>query len=932
MQTFEVYTIGNAYFLEKILNAVRMVFSGDLTGVLKVAVAISLTLLVIKASVTNDFKEIARWMAGIIVLIGLFLNTKASVVIHDRLSDSYGRLQASYIVDDVPWGLAWIAHATSSIGNTMMTKFEAAFAGATNNKTYKEYGILFGSKIVEDASRIRISNADLRSNIMKFYRQCIVPDLRIGKNRTNGYTLKDLAETENIGDFLKEHASNARLIYFNGTVTKNTAASGYAGLFGNSTKTINDINGYITCNKAAHHIYDMVAHEIENNKYRISASFVGQFFDDKATVQAKNKFFDSVLKDTYGSFLKASKDASEILKQNVMINSITDSAKSVASSYARTATDEMTRSSMHSVAQVFQKFIPVIRSALECLFYGMSPLVIILMVTPIGLQVLRHYAYAFVYLQMWPPMYAILYVMSEIYTRFMSSGLAHTMESLPQIQAINHDISMVSGYMLASIPVLAAWATNGLVSSVGSMASSMMYIPQTAAVNASDQAVKGNFSIGNTNLDNHSYDNVNAHKHDDNHSWSSGMRNWNTLSGATVKETPSGARKVDLSGAGHNLGGRVNIDWNQAMGTSFNQSESHAQKDLKLASKDHTKSLSTGISKLLGYDDGYTKGTSANDAINRGMTVEQRESANYVRGISDKIAKNTGISSNDVFKMATNVKAGIEIGVTSASVELTGSTESQKQKGWSQVQDAMKDEKFSKSLGIVESFGKTSNIQTGDSESQSTVDSMKADFNQASSASSRVSQAQEKLHSIQEAESNYKSNSRSINASYNQEFGDWATKNYGVEGLAQRTETSAGSEGLAQEFLKDKGYVASSTDISTTLPSRDLSLTNTDQKAFEDRHKGNQAAVNEHSGGFIAKSQDDRKNLESKYNDQNAAFGRHADQRKQQLTEKQKTIETKASDREKEGKQKVSQLASEHAGGRIVDTVKSLVNHNQGDK
>src|SRR3989338_6400111 len=205
MDTFEVFTIGNAYFLDKIFNAIRLIFASGFTGILKIAVAVSLGLLAIKSMMTSNFKETAKWMIGVVALTALFLNTKAKIVIHDSLPDQAGRIQAAYIIDDVPWGLAWIASSTSTIGKSVMTKFESAFSGAANNQTYRKYGILFGSKVIEDANRIRISNPDLRGTMLKFYRQCIVPDLKMGHTRKNGYTLSELSETEDIGEFLKAH-------------------------------------------------------------------------------------------------------------------------------------------------------------------------------------------------------------------------------------------------------------------------------------------------------------------------------------------------------------------------------------------------------------------------------------------------------------------------------------------------------------------------------------------------------------------------------------------------------------------------------------------------------------------------------------------------------------------------------------------------------
>lgn len=925
MDTFEIYTIGNAYFVEKMFQAINLIFSSGLTGVLKIAVSISLGLLAIKASITSNFKEVAKWAIAVVILMGLFLNTKANVIIHDSLPDSHRRMQASYPIKDVPWGLALIAHATSNVGNVIMKKFDSSFSGVTNNQNYRKYGILFGSKIIEDASRIRITNPDLRSNMVRFYKECMVPDLRMGHERKNGYTLKELAQAENIGDFLNDHASRARKIYMSGSVTKKSKHDNIIkSIFGKSKSIQSDVNGYISCNKAAHFINDVIEQELEDNSHIYASSFVSQFMNDKSSAEFKNKFFDSVLSDTYGAFLKSSKNASEILKQNIMINAVKDSARSVASQYAQITSEEMTRSSMHSVSQMFQKFIPIIRSIFECLFYAVFPLILILMVTPIGLEVLKNYAFSFVYLQMWPPMYAILYVITESWSRMSSSDLKHNMESLPQIEAINYDISMVSGYMLALIPVLSMFVTKGLMASVGNMATSMLYIPQTAAVNTSDQAVKGNFSIGSTNIDNHSYDNLNAHKHDDNYRWMSGMKGFQTHTGSMHNITPTGKHRVDLSGASNNSAGFVNISWSNIIGNSFNESEDKAQREVEIATKDYTQSLGAAFNKTLGYDSNYSEGTSGYTAINKSMSHEERQAAEYARGITDKISEIHGMSSSDVIKMSAAAKGGLEVLGNGVTFETSGATESQKQETWNAVQEAMKDRKFSESLNTLEAFGKSDNIQKNDSASDTTLDSVKSDFNQASSASSRKSTSQENLRSIQQSKSNYKKNSQNIDQNLTSSFMDWGIEKYGAERFENmlRNEPIIARD-IAKTFIEEKIGEIEKYKFAPIKP-QNLNLNESDKQRVLTTNKENNHDVNEYSGGKLLKATSKKNELHSKFTEQSKKFEDHSEKQKQILAGKKSAVENQADKRELEGKQKTEQLASQQFGGRIVDTGKEI--------
>jgi conjugal transfer mating pair stabilization protein TraG len=925
METFEVFTIGNAYFLDKIFNAIKIIFSSGLTGVLKIAVSISLGLLAVRSLTTSNFKEAIRWMAGVVILMGLFLNTKANIIIHDQLPNQSHRIQAPYRVDNVPLGLAWLAYATSNVGKVMMEKFESAFSGVTNNQTYRKYGILFGSKVIEEANRVNIKNPDLKSNMLKFYRQCIVPDLKMGHNRNNGYTLRDLAGTEDIAGFLKDHASRARNIYLSASYTTteeraNTTKNIFSNILGKTTKTSGSIDGYVSCNKAAHAISDMVEQEIEENKNFYASTFTSQFMGKHDNAQVRNQFFEAVLKDTYGAFLKSSRDASEILKQNVMINSLGESSKSLSRSYGRTVSDEMTRSSMYSVSQIFQKFIPVIRSVFECLFYGVAPIIVILLVTPIGLEVLKNYAFSFLYLQMWPPMYAILYVITESWTRMSSNGLKHNMEALPQIEAINYDISMVSGYMLAFIPVISIYITKGLISSIGNMATSMMYIPQTAAVTTSDQAVKGNYTIGNASLDNHSFDNTSAHKYDTNFSHLSGMKTFQQPTGSVIKEAPAGDRIMDLTGSTHNIAGLANINWNQAIGSRYDESEFIAKREMEVASKDYVDSVSAGTSKLLGYDSAYSKGTAANEAITKSMTYDQRKAVDYVKSVTDRISEDHGVSSADTLSMAISAKGGIDFLGSGSSASITGSTESKKTEAWTAIKDASKEQRFSESLSVLESYGKSMSMSQNSQESESTLESVKSDFAKSNSASSRMSNAQEKIRSIQEQRSNYQNNSSAIDLGLNNQFADWSVEKYGASKFEERLiHNPKVVRDDAQEFLKSRGYVSDSFKFQG-IDDKNLKLTTEDRELISNAKVANDRWLDTESSGFVSETKAKKQDLRNKYLESQQQFVEHKDIEEAKFESEKSKINNEHQKREHKGISKTNQLASGQAGQHIIDT------------
>lgn len=824
METFEIYTIGSGYYLEKIFNSIRLILdpSNNFTSVMKLSALAAIVVITIRAGLNSDFKTAAKWFFGVTILVGLFLTSKANVQIIDTLPDSYGRLSAPRRVEAVPWGLALIGSVTSNIGNNIAQKFDQSLAGVFNNPDYQKTGILFGSKIVEDTSKMHIEDAGTKKLMLQFYKKCIVPDLNMGYKRVNGYSLKDLTDSPNILEFLKDHSSKARIIYA-GDLVRNTNNS-------NQTNTNANTNGYLSCQKTADYLYTSLNQNI-TTKMPILAQKFSAFFGYSGPGMSNataSEMFKSVLESSYGIFIRnSSKEAKDILLQNIAINSLGEAADSKL--YGKVATESMTKLAYNSVGQMAQKFIPILRAVLECLFYGVFPLVLILMVTPIGLDVLKNYAFGFIYLQLWQPMYAILFCIASSWGKLYSSNIADiTFATHSQIMHINEEISSVSGYMLTLVPVLSLFITKGLVANMGNLASSILYIPQSTAVQNADAAVRGNYQIGTTSIDTHQSNTLTANKLDDNYSWMSGMKSFSMLSGAQERMFSDGRSAIDSSSAISNLAGLAKIDWHKAIGNRYDQAINDTISSSKRNASQIIENTSSGVSKLLGYDQNFSQGSNSYENWSKSLSSDQRATIDTARSFVEKVAQENNISNQDALKIAiaANTGLGINTPFFKATLGITeeGSSSITNSENYNNILNASKDERFAESLSQIKNFTHASTTQENNAVTKNMLEGVKSDFNKVQSASLERSVVLDQVHNLQKSKANFENNSSSISQDLSEQFARVYIEKFGAENFENIIRTDpARTNQLLNEFLNTKVNLHSS-NISNEYSTHEASM------------------------------------------------------------------------------------------------------------
>ncbi|NRA73717.1 MAG: conjugal transfer protein TraG N-terminal domain-containing protein [Rickettsiales bacterium] len=782
LYTFDIYTVGAGWLLEKALNAVRLILAdGSYLTALKIIALGAITSVIIKNSRGDTFKEAFKYIATIMIIFPILTMSTARVRIHDKMRDAYGGLPVIRVVDEVPLGLAFLGSLISSFGYAISLPFEMVFSAVFSNPTYGKTGMLFGSRIVEDASNITLLNSQVLTQIRKFYRGCIVPDVHIAYARKNGYTMRDLINSEDILGFLRERSSKVRRVYFRGKI-KQVQNSNPLDIFTTPVRSL-EIDDYVTCKQAAEYLSDMIEYEVRQNMPSYASSFLSIFYPNSANSE-KQRIFESVLSDSYGLFIKSSKGAKDILVQNVVINSLKHSI-SIGSSYSQVLAEKYTKASSKNMFYMAQKWIPLLLGFFEVFLYAIYVILIGLAFLPGGLQYLRNYGEGFVWLQLWQPVYIIIYCIAGVGGAEFSQVNSLTFATHRKIASISDEIGAIAGFMLAFVPFLAVIIRSGVGGKMVGMATSMLHNFQNAAMSASTSAVTGNYNVGNTQMDNHSYNNTSANKYNDNHDFRSGAASWNTGTGTDVTQF---ANKSLISKHHTNqLGGLIEGQIIKSLGNHFNVSKAKAQHEKEVAGVRYANNTYAALSKLFGYDQGVSLNSHSGKNWRDSLGGSERDAYTNVEGAADALSKKWGISKDVATKyvfsasVGIGVPKGLPLGV---SGELNAGSDSTRQETEQNIYDdalnLAKDKRLSRSFDILSSFVRSKSFGIQKGLNQNVVDSIKDDFNKSYQAGNDYSKAIENVNNIQEQESFFKSHQRDIRASLNHHFGKWGHKKYGA--------------------------------------------------------------------------------------------------------------------------------------------------------
>lgn len=204
-----------------------------------------------------------------------------------------------------------------------------------------------------------------------------------------------------------------------------------------------------------------------------------------------------------------------------MLNALDDTGKIVAQKANDPAVMALAVGRAQAVAQinaswlnygkVAEQALPVFRNVIEALTYALFPLFVLLLLLTSGRETMmafKGYAAILIWIQLWPPLYAILNYMASIYAAYdlaaaadLGAGaktLALQTASVIYSRALSGEA--IVGYLAISIPFI-AWAAlkrmeNFGTALVGGLSGLQAILPGSTAA-----STVGNTSLGNVSMD-----------------------------------------------------------------------------------------------------------------------------------------------------------------------------------------------------------------------------------------------------------------------------------------------------------------------------------------------------------------------------------------------------------------------------------------------
>ncbi len=481
-----IYSYGGGEALQTVFNALAICFSSS--GIVAAFVLIGGFMGFMQsmgsAAIKNMPTELLKYFLWYGAISTIALSVKTPLWVDDIVE------KRIYKIDNVPIILSLPISYISKIGYVTTEEMEKTF-NVPGDLQYSKTGRIFGSELMSDLGFFTIKDRRFRKNIHRLTNNCIIMDGLIGHR----YTMDDLSKTKDIWQFYKNTASEALGFFYIDKETK--------------------LADLVTCKEGINKM------EAEwGDIIKESAKYYGKrYFPHNKNEQAAKTAFLSALPIAYQNFTNMSEDASSLLKQTMMINALRAAPQEKlmelgSTNYAVAKSTLQQRSTFQISGEMAKKLLPAMKVVFEALIYGSFVFVMILATLPEGWRVLMTYFGLVLWLQVWPPMYAILNMVMNLYSKVKTSNILDSTGlndgNILEVISANADIASKAGFLSMSIPFISYAVIKGGASSFVHLATHLGGVTQAASSAAGSEISSGNLSFANVSSGNWNYDNHSA--------------------------------------------------------------------------------------------------------------------------------------------------------------------------------------------------------------------------------------------------------------------------------------------------------------------------------------------------------------------------------------------------------------------------------------
>lgn len=490
---WEIFAYQNADSLFGIFNAAAAIHaSSDYAAAVAAVAFCGFIAALLAYAFAPDKLQGWKWLATVLLVFSVLIVPRVTVGIVDKTGGS-----AVKVVANVPFGVAVLGSITSTIGHTLTGLFETAFqvipgAGAMPAElSYERNGLMFGNRLIRETGNVVFQDPTFRTDLINFIHNCTMYDLIDGTVDPAAFSTSDdvwtLMATPNPARFSTVTGAG-------GAVTVDTCPNVYGNLNGRLPAQVTRIEGRLA---------------FQLNPTLPSAA---------ATAAIAGQIQQAYIRN---SIATAAATATDLIRQNAVLNAINDTSNIIGQKVNDPAAMVLAVGRAQAVAQqnatwmnygkVAEQSLPVFRNVIEALTYALFPLFVLLLLLTSGRESMiafKGYAAILIWIQLWPPLYAVLNYMASVYAAYdlaaasdLGTGtkaLALQTASTIYSRAISGEA--VVGYLAISIPFI-AWAALKRMENFGTALVGGLSGLQGMLAGSTAGAAVGNVSMGNVAMD-----------------------------------------------------------------------------------------------------------------------------------------------------------------------------------------------------------------------------------------------------------------------------------------------------------------------------------------------------------------------------------------------------------------------------------------------
>lgn len=639
---WEIYAYQNSDSLFGVFNAAAAIHaSGDYASAVAAVAFCGFVAALIAYAFAPEKLQGWKWLATVVLVFSVLIVPKVTVGIVDKTGGS-----AVKVVDNVPFGVAVLGSLTSTIGHTLTGLFETAFqvipgVGALPAElTYEQNGLMFGNRMIRETGNVVFQDPAFRTDLVNFIHNCTTYDLVDGTLDPSVFSTADDVWT------LMASPNPARfstLTGAGGNVGVDTCPNVYLSLNGRLPAQIQRIQGRLA--------------------FQLNPTLPGS----AAAAVIAGQIQQAYLKNNIAN---AAASAADIIRQNAMLNAIEDTGKIIGQKVNDPAAMVLAVGRAQAVAQinaswlnygkVAEQALPVFRNVIEAVTYAMFPLFVLLLLLTSGRETMmafKGYAAILIWIQLWPPLYAILNYMASIYAAYDLAAAADlgtgakalTLQTSSVIYSRAISGESIVGYLAISIPFV-AWAALKRMENFGTALVGGLSGLQAMLSGSTSASTVGNTSMGNVSMDQMQLAPNRT---------SAFMLSWqNDLSGNTFSSNALTGRTA------------VNLLRNQGFASrvvSMRVSEQDVQDASRQADAARSESVAASNERSAVLTEAFTKGlaklrSSRSSTGSTSSSFEQfGETLNRLDQISKSVADTTGLTQAQVARIALGASGRLGI-------------------------------------------------------------------------------------------------------------------------------------------------------------------------------------------------------------------------------------------------------------------------------